>query len=173
MPPGGPDLGGYTENLAARAGKGKLARAVRRGRRTMDCPRCNRLLERRRVDETEVEVCPGCAGMFLERGELNRVAGPTEGDLEFSTLHGESFEHEDRFGRVVCPSCRQGLMKKVEFVIHTSIILDYCERCRGFWLDGPEVERVHDEVRRLDESRGDEDPPPMIWFARFIWGLPR
>ncbi len=63
-------------------------------------------------------------------------------------------------------------MKKVEFVIYTNIILDYCERCRGFWLDGRELGRINGEVRKLNAASRDASTPPMMWFAFFIWSLP-
>jgi len=110
--------------------------------------------------------------MFLDRGDLNRVAGPTDGDLEFSTLEGESYRHEDVYGPMTCPRCGRPT-EKVEFNIHTDIILDHCGACGGFWLDGPELDRIHGEVHRLNEEALDGTAPPMLWFAAFIWSLPR
>jgi Zn-finger nucleic acid-binding protein len=114
--------------------------------------------------------------MFLDHGELNRIAEPTSGDLEYSTVHMESFEHSDAFEVTSCPRCRDVEMSKVEFNIHTGIILDYCEDCRGFWLDGTELGRINEEVRELNEGDGEsgaEPAPGMLWFAQFIWSLPR
>ena len=47
-------------------------------------------------------------------------------------------------------------MKKVDFNIHTDIILDFCPTCGGFWLDCGELERINTEVRELERagSRG-------------------
>jgi Zn-finger nucleic acid-binding protein len=64
-------------------------------------------------------------------------------------------------------------MRKAEFNIYTGIILDYCEGCGGFWLDGEELGRINEEVRKLNQLSQDAKPPAMLWFARFIWGLPR
>ena len=101
------------------------------------------------------------------------VRAPTEGDLEYSTVHDESFKHDDHFGPVVCPRCGETPMGKVEFNIHTGIILDYCRHCRGFWLDGPELERVNREVRKLNEPGRDARGPAIQWLAEFLFGLPR
>jgi Zn-finger nucleic acid-binding protein len=111
--------------------------------------------------------------LFLDEGQLNRVAEPTDGDLEFSTVDLDSFDHPDAYGRADCPRCRGAVMMKVEFVIFTNIILDYCGRCRGFWLDGKELERINGEVRTLNAASRGAPVPPMIWFAYFIWSLPR
>lgn len=139
----------------------------------MKCPRCKCDLSAQRVQFTDINSCPQCGGMFLDHGQLNKVAEPTDGDLEFSTVDLDSFEHADDFGKAECPRCRGAVMKKVEFVIHTNIILDYCDRCRGFWLDGRELERIDGEVRRLNAASRDATTPPMMWFAYFIWSLPR
>jgi len=139
----------------------------------VQCPRCECPLSPQQVRLTDVHTCPRCNGMFLDHGDLNKIAEPTDGDLEFSTVDLDSFEHTDDFGRAECPRCRDAVMKKVEFVIYTNIILDYCERCRGFWLDGPELERINGEVRNLNAASRDASTPPMMWFAYFIWSLPR
>ena len=140
----------------------------------MNCPRCSHATALTALKDSFVEVCSHCGGMFLDHGELNRIAVPTEGDLEYSTVHMESFEHDDMFAPTNCPRCPGVKMKKVEFNIYTGIILDYCGRCQGFWLDPHELERINKEVRKLDEEAGDADAAPaMRWFASFIWSLPR
>jgi len=137
------------------------------------CPRCQKATIIKEVDDARVHICVHCSGMFLHRGQLNKIAAPTQGDLEFSTVDLDSFQHEDAHGPVRCPECDVE-MKKVEFNIHTNIILDYCGRCRGFWLDGQEMDRIDEEVHRLNEAAAESTPdPPMLWFARFIWSLPR
>ncbi len=138
----------------------------------MKCPRCECDLSPQQVRLTDVNACPQCKGMFLDHGQLNGIAEPTTGDLEFSTVDLDSFDHPDKHDRAECPRCRGAVMKKVEFVIYTNIILDYCERCRGFWLDGRELERINGEVRKLNAASRDASTPPMMWFAYFIWSLP-
>lgn len=42
----------------------------------MYCPRCasERLIETTR-DDIEIDSCPGCRGIWLDRGELNKIVG--------------------------------------------------------------------------------------------------
>lgn len=138
----------------------------------MQCPRCDEPLAAREIHDTPVVGCQRCGGMYLNRGDLNRIAEPTAGDLEFSTLDEESFRHPDAHGATRCPRCA-GATDKVEFNIYTGIILDHCARCGGFWLDGRELERINAEVRELNKTAGTGGEPAMLWFARFIWSLPR
>jgi 2-aminomuconate deaminase len=137
------------------------------------CPRCGRATIPRSVGDVTVHQCQPCGGLFLHRGELNKVAAPTAGDLEFSTLDLDSFEHDDDHGPIACPECDDVIMKKVEFNIHTNIIMDWCPRCGGFWIGKGELDLINEEVQRLNEANKETVSPPMLWFARFIWSLPR
>jgi len=136
------------------------------------CPEHDEPLEPREIHGVDVLSCPACAGLFLPAGTLNRVADPTSGDLEFSSVEFDSFEHTDLHGPVNCPRDRDVQMKKVEFVIETNIILDYCPACHGFWLDGRELERINEEVRHLNEAEKEIPEPAMVRLSKFIWNLP-
>ena len=107
-----------------------------------------------------------------DQGELKKIAEPITGDIEFCTVAGESFDHPDKFKEISCPKCKDTQMKKVDFNIYTDIILDYCESCEGFWLDGGEYSRINDEIRHLNESSKTTPKPPMLWLAEFLWRLP-
>ena len=61
----------------------------------MDCPRCSVELITMKLGKTEINGCPLCGGLLLDHGELDRVAVPHDGDLEYSTLDDESFFHDD------------------------------------------------------------------------------
>jgi 2-aminomuconate deaminase len=137
------------------------------------CPRCHSTTASRQYGDVTVHQCTTCRGIFLHKGELNKVAEPTSGDLEFSTLDLDTFDHEDSYGPIECPECDDVIMKKVEFNIHTNIILDWCKRCGGFWLEKGELDRINEEVRKLNDASGGDSGPAMLWFARFIWSLPR
>lgn len=138
----------------------------------MNCPRDDQQTETRAVQEAEVELCTQCGGMYLDRGELNKVAGETVGDLEFSTVDQDAFQHEDDYGPIHCPRDPDVLMKKVEFVMETNIILDYCETCGGFWIDGRELVRIKGEVERLNEAAQEVPDPPLVRLSQFFWNLP-
>src|SRR5438067_1823214 len=98
----------------------------------MNCPRGDSALEMKQINHTAVQACPRCGGMFLEHGQLNTVADPTHGDLEYSTVDLDSGQHADEHGPLNCP--RDGAaMAKVDFNVDSAIILDYCKSCHGFW----------------------------------------
>jgi hypothetical protein len=109
--------------------------------------------------------------MFLEHGQLNKVAGPTPGDLEFSTVDLDSAQHSDDHGPIHCPR-DNAPMAKVDFNVDTSIILDYCPMCHGFWLDGGELARINKEVKELNEAGKDVADPLLVRISQFFWKLP-
>jgi Zn-finger nucleic acid-binding protein len=138
----------------------------------MDCPRDHTTLETMALHGAPVEKCPVCAGMFVRHGLLNRIAESTVGDLEFSTVDGDTFQHEDDRGETACPN-DSSLMRKVDFNVDTSIILDYCGRCEGFWLDGDELDRINEEVKRLNAIHDEKIPDPLlVRLSSFLWNLP-
>lgn len=138
----------------------------------MNCPKDEGPLTKRELGGAAASWCARCGGMFLERGELNRVAGPTHGDLEFSTVDLDSFQHDDESGPIACPAHTGHQMKKVEFNILSNIILDYCDECGGFWVDGRELARIRDEVTEYNEAERDGVEPWSVRLSRFFWGLP-
>jgi len=139
----------------------------------MNCPRCETETGVRQIQDVAVAACPTCAGVFLDRGELNRVTEDIDGDLEYSTLHEKKADAPDSLGPIDCPCCDGGTMQKVEFLVHTGIILDHCRSCGGFWLDGKELERINAFVHGLNESSEAIGSPVMEWFAQFLFALPR
>lgn len=137
----------------------------------MNCPRDGAALQTKSFNETSMDVCPACRGMFFERGHLNAAVEPTQGDLEFSTVDGDSFQHADDYGPLACP--RDGsIMSKVDFNVDTAIILDYCTACGGFWLDEKELASINDEVKRLNEAEAEVPDPLLVRISQFFWNFP-
>lgn len=139
---------------------------------SMNCPRDASPLASESIHEVPVLRCGQCGGMFLEHGDLNRVAEPTSGDLEFSTIDQDTFDHPDASEPINCPRDAEIQMMKAEFNIGTNIILDWCPECRGFWLDGAELGRINAEVRELNEAEREVSDPPLVRLSNFFWSLP-
>ncbi|MCB1316293.1 MAG: diguanylate cyclase, partial [Leptospiraceae bacterium] len=52
----------------------------------MNCPKCGAEMENKKIDEIEIDLCTGCAGIFLDDGEFESFTGvdPTTGLLRIS-----------------------------------------------------------------------------------------
>lgn len=44
-------------------------------RRILHCPACEEIMELQEMGAVEIDVCPTCGGVFLDRGELQTLTG--------------------------------------------------------------------------------------------------
>ncbi len=133
------------------------------------CPRCQMDLEAVSENGVEVDVCRRCNGLFLDRGEMAKLVPTSKGDIEYCTESDDVVEDMKQDDHpCVCPSCTDNTMRKVEFLSYSEVILDFCDECGGFWLDGGELERIRAELDGL------KDQKPTLWlrFSEFLRFLP-
>ena len=71
-----------------------------------------------------------------------------------------------------CPRCENQPLLKAFFLAYSDILLDHCENCHGFWLDGGEFKRINEELSGLkSEGGGDLKPFPQVPdFLLGLWG---
>ena len=111
----------------------------------MRCPVCGREMSTPVVEGVEVDLCPGCGGVWLDGGELEALTGHTL----------ESCRELD------CPKCGRRLAIRTIGAVE----VDCCEGCGGTWLDHGELE----SIRRVPPSAG-ADPGR---FAQFLSSVAR
>ena len=65
----------------------------------MNCPRCNSILVVSNTQGVEIDHCPGCRGVWLDRGELEKIIerSNTYGPAAM-TGNGYSNQHSDHHG---------------------------------------------------------------------------
>ncbi|NBD74350.1 hypothetical protein GVX82_04915 [Patescibacteria group bacterium] len=122
----------------------------------MLCVKDNVVCDRVDLDGVEIDVCPHCDSVWLDGGELRRLttllASKREkraaelvarwSELpEVGTTAPKDFwvEAMDR-----CPKDGTHMLK--HYFPGTTIGLDHCPLCRGFWLDGAEFKAVLEET---------------------------
>jgi Zn-finger nucleic acid-binding protein len=131
----------------------------------MKCPRCKAELITEEIEGVSVLLCPSCSGIFLHEGELKKITHPTAGDVEYSSL--ENID-KNRISELLCPVCETEKMVDVNFVSYSDIIMKYCRKCSGLWLDQGELKQINSEIDKLNN---DEEP----WehsFRVFLSKLP-
>jgi Zn-finger nucleic acid-binding protein len=105
------------------------------------CPRCKVPLEPHKKEEMEVDLCPRCGGLWLDRGEFevltaeSRVYREEKLTTEYSPppLPGES-------PYLPCVRCGK-LMPRKNFARISGVVIDECGR-HGIWLDKGELEKI-------------------------------
>lgn len=107
-----------------------------------------------------IDECAACGGTWLDAGELNALATGLAGDIELCTVE-HTLDDSDAPERS-CPHCEKPLIA-VGMLGSADVVLDHCQDCAGFYLDGGEVGDMNAELRRIsraaggDEFRGDID----------------
>ncbi len=120
----------------------------------MRCPHDNAALTTHTHKSVTLDVCELCHGVWVDGGEFEKLT------LHFSApaLHGgtdirdslpigdgkttpKDFWQEDI---VACP--RDGVMMQKHYFAGTTIGLDHCETCDGYWLGGAELSAAAREV---------------------------
>jgi Zn-finger nucleic acid-binding protein len=88
----------------------------------MKCIQCETDMENKDVRGVEIDLCPNCAGVWLDGGELKEL---TKYDLTA--------------GRVLtCLRCEKPMQTKMV----RGVEVDVCPECTSVWLDGGELEKV-------------------------------
>jgi len=116
---------------------------------TLSCPRDQSSLSEQTLDSVvKVDHCGSCGGVFLDKGELNKIEDDTareyanqirekENDVE------EAYEMAKQLERpsASCPKCKCE-MEKEEYGMCSNVIVDSCPKCGGMWLDHGELKEI-------------------------------
>ena len=132
----------------------------------MKCPKCcNVELSVKEVEGVNVQLCPSCSGIFLHKGELQKIAHHTAGDIEYSSLANLD---TSTISELSCPICETEKMVNINFASYSDVIMQYCRKCSGIWLEKGELAQINAEIDKLNH---DEEP----WehsFKVFVSKLP-
>ncbi len=122
------------------------------------CPRCLISLVPARNEHLEVDICIQCGGVFLDHGELSRLARKQPEDLDhlvrLAHPSGTLVTDSSR-GTPLCPGCGTQT-ETYEYAYCSGIKLDRCPQCSGTWADDGELGAIADHIEGGDdEALGD------------------
>jgi Zn-finger nucleic acid-binding protein len=113
----------------------------------MKCPACFHELTEYKFGGVTVDACAGgCAGMWFDAFELQRVDEPHE-------VPGEHLLRVQRDPKLTvdfsrrrdCPRCMGVKLKRHFFSARKEVEVDHCPNCGGYWLDAGELEKIRTE----------------------------
>jgi len=110
------------------------------------CVKCNSILDRATFQGLEVDLCPKCGGLWLDRGEITRAAKLPEAELDRlrALLTGAKGPPPVPTENVAhCPACPGNLAEMLLGNVH----VDYCSKCHGIFLDRGELQAAIEAVR--------------------------
>jgi Zn-finger nucleic acid-binding protein len=125
----------------------------------MDCPRCLDTLLPRYAGDVEVDVCQGCGGWWLDRGELEKLIarshrmGGADADAPGVGAR-ESPRPTYAPTQMSCPRDSAEL-RELGVAGRLAITVDRCISCGGFWLDAGELDKI---VALLNQHGADGEP---------------
>ena len=97
------------------------------------------------------DVCPSCGGIWFDVGEMDAMVLPLYRSVEVASRDkAEGVSEPLR----KCPRCQNQWLSKVFFLAYSQILLDHCQNCRGFWLDGGELKSINRDLSELRSQRG-------------------
>ena len=102
----------------------------------LTCVKCNSVLDKSKVGDIEVDLCPSCGGLWLDRGEIERLGAEARGavdNLRRVLTGGSQAGLSDM--PTACPAC-DGMLVEVRL---GRVLIDFCKKCRGVFLDKGEL----------------------------------
>ena len=106
----------------------------------LTCVKCTSVLDKARVGDVEVDLCPSCGGLWLDHGEIERLGrGKTEDLSQLrSALTGTAAPDPASDTTTSCPACPGGLKEVDLGPVH----IEYCNKCHGIFLDKGELDEA-------------------------------
>ena len=130
------------------------------------CPRdgaaMDEMVERPAGGEVVLDLCPNCAGLWLDGGEIAKITGEADFEEFLAGLPA-------RESNMQCPRC-SGVMQMKRFA---NLEVDVCTMCHGGWFDPSELESLQIEYRRQTAPKDAVASKPMSNGLLVYWALHR
>jgi Zn-finger nucleic acid-binding protein len=106
----------------------------------MTCLNCGAEMMNNQVstknDLVSYDMCEKCGSLWLDKGELDKMAFQVEGSIEYCSQ--DPVEEPEKHIRK-CPRCDNSNLYRVRFLNTTDIILYHCRECGGCGFRGKVV----------------------------------
>ena len=109
----------------------------------MDCPRCSVEMTEIAHEDSTLQRCGQCGGLWIDSADLNRVL--LHANLPALSAVGGFLDPDEIAG--MCPACNVDLVA-VEGGEKRSLHYDTCESCGGIWLEGPDTDEIPETIDR-------------------------
>ena len=119
----------------------------------MFCPLCQENLEKAIFYGVEIDYCPKCLGLWLEKYELRLAKDRKDADLNWLDIDLWKDKRKFRISRdnILCPICRLPLYE-IEYG-ESSTKIDLCSVCSGIWLDRGEFKKIIEYLKNRKDYK--------------------
>ena len=124
----------------------------------LQCPKCKAQMEQVQVEQTQVDRCTGCRGLWFDALEDQDIRGSDAADtLDAPDASRSASAATDTKGTIECPRCKVRMFHMVDRM-GRRIKYESCPQCHGKFLDAGEFKAmeprsVKDTMRRLLKRR--------------------
>ena len=102
----------------------------------MNCPKCRtEPMVQEVYAEIEVERCPVCKGLYLDRGELEGLIAKQQGNTADALNFSATSDAMDEVP-AQCARCQRPM---TPCVVPADVRIDWCSACGGVFLDQGEL----------------------------------
>ena len=121
------------------------------------CPSCKSKMDKTKEPDITIDRCPNCGSTFLDKGELDVLAIGLAGEIEFCSVDPKEQIDKHPYRKCPQPTCAGNRMRKIDLLIYSDTIFDYCENCGGFFLDKGEIQEMNLELEQLTKNKVAEE----------------
>ncbi len=107
----------------------------------MDCPRCSVEMTEIPGNDSAIQRCADCGGLWVDVADVNRML--LHANLPALSAVGGYVNPDEIAGQ--CPACQVDLVA-VEGGERRSLHYDSCEACGGIWVEGPEEGDIPESI---------------------------
>jgi Zn-finger nucleic acid-binding protein len=123
----------------------------------MLCPHCKIDLQIISLNNTKIDICPTCQGIWLDKNEILKLINTEKETLRDALRFVEIDSKKDEKlwqNEIECPKCHK-LMQKFPYAGSSDIVIDSCRDGCGIWLDKGEIFKIADYLSNTDKPLTD------------------
>lgn len=127
------------------------------------CPDCGTELRSEDILGITLDVCPDCAGIWFDDGELlklKELGDDAIDEVEDDVVPTKSEKGEG--AKKMCPDCGTGL-EEFSYLYTTTVKLDSCPTCAGTWVQDGELVAMR---TALEAARTSPENPHLMRTIR-------
>jgi Zn-finger nucleic acid-binding protein len=141
------------------------------------CPACKENLDLYEIFGIKIEGCSKCKGIFLDKDELRSLKDKaSKGSWQTLRWMDDEVEAISKTNAMpsnrLCPKCEGTKMICAGFG-DSKIIIDWCPKCHGVWLDRDEFQETIQHLRdKLNRISSTEMRKKVLEETKEIWSGP-
>jgi uncharacterized protein len=123
------------------------------------CPDCAHALATHPVEGVELDICPACAGIWFDAGELPKLKSMGDRLLESVEDFAVPDVQEEQKPKLdrKCPACG-GEFYSYRYMYNSPVTIEGCQNCGGTWVQDGELAQMVEYARLPRE----EVPPDVL-----------